>query len=355
MAMQAVTLDQLKNMLPMYWHTKLPIFLWGTSGAAKSTSCHMFVDEMRKDDPEFGMIDLRASQLDPVDTRGIPSIDKEKKEAEWIPFNSFPNEERDGKRGILLLEEFNSAVPAVQCTFYQLLFDRKIGEYKLPDGWVVWALGNRSEDNGVTFDVPAPNANRFAGHLFVSPTVNDFVNFGIETDEIREEVLCFMLWRPELLFSFNSERNDMTFGSMRTWTYVSKLMDSWEETNGKLDLRKPDPLFQIAIKNCVGEGEGTEFIGYLDYHGRTPNIDNCLNNPDDSDVPSEMQILWAMVGGMVTRYKNNRQLAGRILRYSTRMHAEFASVLAKQCIQIDGEFAENPEYMAFVHKFGSVL
>ena len=354
MAMQSMTLEDLRSVLPMYFRTKLPIFLWGASGSAKSTSCHMFVDDMKKKNPSFGMIDLRASQLDPVDTRGIPSVDKEAGLASWIPFDSFPIEERDGKEGVLLLEEFNSAVPPVQCTFYQLLFDRRIGDYKLPDGCVVWALGNRTEDDGVTFDVPAPNANRFCGHIWVNPTAKDYVENGMDNG-IREEVLCFMYWRPELLFSYKSEQSDMAFGTMRTWNYVSELLDAWEEEHGKIDLCKPPALLQTVIKNAVGEGEGIEFIGYLDSHGKTPDIDSLLSDPENGEVPSEMSIMWAVIGGMVCRYKDNRKLAGRILRYAVRCNPEFATVLSMHCLSIDPEFVENPEFMAYSQKFGSII
>ena len=355
MAMQSYTINQLRKVMPMYWHSKKPLFIWGPSGSAKSTSVHLFADDMKKEfDGDFEVIDLRASQLDPVDTRGIPGIDHETKLADWYQFQVFPRIGRNATRGILLLEEFNSAVPAVQATFYQLLFDRRIGDYVLPPEWVVWALGNQAEDNGVTHDVAGPNANRFIGHVVSNPTVNDFMDFGIENG-IREEVLCFLLWRPQLLFSYDSNATNMTFGSMRTWHYVSDLMNSYEETIGEIDLNRPDELFIKSVKACVGEGEGTEFIGYLDYHGKTPNIDHLLGDPENSEIPSSIQICWAVVGGIVNKFKNNKALAPRILAYACRLKAEFATILVKQCLEMDSEFAEHPEFMSFTNKHGRLI
>ena len=37
----------------------------------------------------------------------------------------------------------------VQASAYQLILDRKIGEYTLPDGWAIVAAGNRESDRGV--------------------------------------------------------------------------------------------------------------------------------------------------------------------------------------------------------------
>ena len=343
MAMQSVTLSQLTSLLPVYWKLKLPVFFWGTAGSAKSSTVHRFVEKR-----DLGFIDLRVSQLDPVDVRGLPDIDGDS--ATWRPFDCFPNAERDGEQGILLLDEFNSGVPTVQCSLYQLLFDCKIGNYKLPDGWVVWACGNRSEDNGVTFDVPAPNANRFANHVHVDPTVDDF-----DRTDIRDEVIGFLYFRPELLFSYSGDATDMAFGSMRTWTYLSRLIDAWEEVNGVIDHRKPTELFRKTVQNAVGEGEGTEFIAYLDCHGRMPNLNAIISNPEEGEVPTEMSVMWAVIAGLISHFDADHELAGRILRYSLKLSPEFAIVLARQCQKIDSEFVENIHMVDFTNKFGALI
>ena len=97
MTIQSVSLKELPSILSIMYRVNKPIFLWGKSGAAKSTSVHYFVNRMREGyDENFGFIDLRASQLDPVDTRGLPSVDKEKGIAQWLPFDVFPEVEREG-------------------------------------------------------------------------------------------------------------------------------------------------------------------------------------------------------------------------------------------------------------------
>ena len=44
-------------------------------------------------------------------------------------------------KGVLLLDEFPQAPPAVQAVAYQLVLDRRLGEYTLPDGWSIVAAG----------------------------------------------------------------------------------------------------------------------------------------------------------------------------------------------------------------------
>ena len=53
-----------------------------------------------------------------------------------------------------------SAPPSVSAAAYQLILDRKLGEYEVPTGWAIIAAGNRQGDRGVTYSMPAPLANR---------------------------------------------------------------------------------------------------------------------------------------------------------------------------------------------------
>ena len=67
---------------------------------------------------------------------------------------------RDGK-GILFLDELNMAPPVMQGVAQQLILDRKIGSYKVPEGWLILSAGNRKEDRASVFEMPSPSANRF--------------------------------------------------------------------------------------------------------------------------------------------------------------------------------------------------
>ena len=351
MTIQSISLRDIPSILSVMYRVNKPIFLWGKSGAAKSTSVHYFVERMRKKyDGDFGFIDLRASQLDPVDTRGLPSVNKEKGLAEWLPFDVFPDVERDGANGVVLLEEFNSAAPTVQTSFYEFLFDRRIGKYELPPGWRVWACGNRDEDGGVTFQVPSPNANRFAQHILVEPTVEDYVSHAQKTG-IRLEVMAFLRWRPELLFTYDPTSPELAFATMRSWDNLSTICDAWEEEYGELTI----PLFLRCAQNCVGEGTGTEFYGFLDYFEKLPDLDGIIANPKDAPVfpSSDAHINWAIVCGLYQKATSRN--AGAILQYAMKLPPEFSAVLVRDCIQSVEGFTNCPEFSEWSMKYQDVL
>jgi MoxR-like ATPase len=129
---------------------RVPLHVWGACGVGKSQIVAQVAADRKCD-----FLDIRAVQLDPVDLRSLPRITADR--AEWVPPKFLP---LDGE-GILFLDELTSAPQMTQAGCYQLVLDRKLGEYRLPDGWVVIAAGNPASERGVHFSMPRPLRNRF--------------------------------------------------------------------------------------------------------------------------------------------------------------------------------------------------
>src|SRR5471030_946812 len=123
---------------------RVPLHIWGACGVGKSQIVSQVAGDLGYD-----FLDVRAVQLDPVDLRGLPWIAPGQK-TEWAPPKFLPTE----GRGILFLDELTAAPQMTQAGCYQLVLDRKLGEYHLPDGWVVIAAGNPASERGVHFTMP---------------------------------------------------------------------------------------------------------------------------------------------------------------------------------------------------------
>ena len=143
-----------------------PVMLWGPPGVGKSDMVRQTA--MRHQVP---VIDIRLSQMEPSDLRGIPfRVDGH---VEWAVPAILPDARRHGTSGILFLDEITSAPPSVSAAAYQLILDRRLGEYQVPPGWAIFAAGNRQGDRGVTYTMPAPLANRFS-HFEVEVNLDDW-------------------------------------------------------------------------------------------------------------------------------------------------------------------------------------
>jgi MoxR-like ATPase len=146
--------SQIASSLHVLFKARQPVFLWGGTGIGKSAIVRQLATSLN-----LPLQDVRALLLDPVDLRGLPFLGSDGR-SRWATPEFLP---KDGE-GILFLDELNAAPAMVQASCYQLVLDRKLGEYTLPDGWAIIAAGNRDSDRAVTTRMPSPLRNRFV-HL----------------------------------------------------------------------------------------------------------------------------------------------------------------------------------------------
>jgi len=168
---RTVTPNKAKNALSIAMKKKRPIFLWGPPGIGKSDVVKQITDSLSNSH----LIDIRLSLWEPTDIKGIPYFDANQGKMVWGAPSELPDEEfaKAFDNIVLFLDEMNSAAPAVQAAAYQLILNRRVGQYKLPDNVIIVAAGNREADKGVTYRMPAPLANRFI-HLEMAVNFDDW-------------------------------------------------------------------------------------------------------------------------------------------------------------------------------------
>jgi hypothetical protein len=246
--------------------------------------------------------DIRALLLDPVDLRGLPFIGKDGR-SQWATPDFLP---QDGE-GILFLDELNAAPAMVQASCYQLVLDRKLGEYTLPEGWAVVAAGNRDSDRAATTRMPTPLRNRFV-HLEFEVDLQEWSEWAIRVG-LRPEVIAFLRFRPELLNAFDRDAN--AFPSPRSWEFVSRILNSKPDQSAEYEL----------IAGAVGAGAGTEFGAFLRTFRELPNIDAILLNPNQEPVPENAAAQYAVASALAHCASDTN--FDRICLYLNRLPTEF--------------------------------
>jgi hypothetical protein len=275
-----------------------PVFLWGTPGIGKSAVIHQLAVELA-----IPLRDIRALLLDPVDLRGLPFLGNDGR-SKWATPDFLP---QDGE-GILFLDELNAAPAMVQASCYQLVLDRKLGEYILPEGWAIVAAGNRDSDRAGTTRMPTPLRNRFV-HLDFEVDVQEWSEWAISAG-IRPEVIAFIRFRPQLLSSFDRDAN--AFPSPRSWEFVSRIVNS-----------RPDQAAEYELfAGAVESGAATEFSAFLRMFRELPNIDAILLNPAGEPVPENAAAQYAVASALARCASDSN--FDRICQYVKRMPTEFS-------------------------------
>jgi len=293
------------------------VFLRGPSGIGKTEVIYQMSAVLKEHIQNWdGVRDIRLSQFDPVDFRGIPSIAEGR--TVWNPPAFFPMPDT---AGIIFLDEITSAPPAVQAVAYQLCNERRVGDYVLPEAWMVIAAGNRQSDRGVTFNLAAPLLNRMT-IIDVDTTVDDWLEHAARCGK-RPEVMAFVKARADLLHKFDNNKGQEQFPSPRGWFAVSDILDA--------DL-PPETRVEL-IKGAVGQEAGLSFESYLRIYERIPDLDAIAENPDAVPVPDDLDVRYCLAMGICARL--TAQNFATYWAYIKRMPKELQTLIVKLAVKRD--------------------
>jgi len=247
---------------------KRPIFLWGGPGIGKSDVVRQIAKTINAH-----VIDIRLSLWEPTDIKGIPYFNSNSKSMEWASPSELPDEKmsKKYKNIILFLDEMNSAAPSVQAAAYQLILNRKVGTYELPENVVIVAAGNREADKGITYRMPAPLANRFI-HLEMKPAFDDWFEWAVD-NKIHKDVIGYLTFSKKDLYDFEPKSSSRSFATPRSWSFVSELLSDDLDENTVTDL----------VSGAVGEGLAVKFMAHRKVASQLPNPSDILEGKEACD------------------------------------------------------------------------
>ena len=281
-----------------------PVMLWGPPGVGKSQLVAQAA--ARHGAP---VIDVRLAQMEPTDLRGIPFRDG--RNVVWSVPALLPDAERHGACGILFLDEVTCAPPTVTAAAYQLILDRRLGEYRVPEGWAIVAAGNRQGDRGLVYQMPSPLANRFT-HFDLDPDLDDWITWAHE-QAIDSRLIAFLRFRPDLLFDFDAARASHAFPSPRSWEFAHRALRKFGSD--------PDLLAE-ALKGCVGAAAALACATFIDHIGAIPDV-AAIAAGREAEVPGSIDLQYAVATALV-RHVARLDTAERsravehVLRYARR-------------------------------------
>jgi len=281
---------QARSAILKAFKTKRPIYMWGPPGIGKSETVRDITEQLGG-----LMIDLRMAQMEPTDIRGIPYYNKELNKMDWAPPVDFPDEELASQYPIVVLfmDEMNSGAPAVQAAAYQLVLDRRVGKYVLPDNVVIVAAGNRESDKGVTYRMPAPLKNRFI-HIELKNDFKTWQNWAVQHN-VHPDVVGYLTFSEQDLYTFDHRSSSNAFATPRSWVFVSELLNDTDHTDG-------DTLFTL-IAGCIGDGLAHKFIAHRKYASKMPNPEDILTGKVTTLDIKEISAMYSLTIAMCYRLK----------------------------------------------------
>jgi hypothetical protein len=257
-----------------------PIFIWGPPGIGKSD----IVSQITNTFEDSKLIDIRLSLWDPTDIKGMPYYAANDNTMKWAPPMELPDAAmaKKYKTIVLFLDEMNSAAPAVQAAAYQLILNRRVGTYVLPDNVLIVAAGNRDADKGVTYRMPAPLANRFV-HLELKVDFDDWFQWATE-NKIHTDVVGYLTFSKKDLYDFDPKSPSRSFATPRSWSFVSELLEDDDVENTTTDL----------VSGSVGEGLAVKFMAHRKMASKLPNPSEILKGKVTELETKEISAMYSL-------------------------------------------------------------
>lgn len=301
-----MNLKTTKKHLINAYHKRMVPMLWGKPGIGKSSIVKQIANELSID-----LIDLRLTQLEPPDVRGIPVPNRETKRAEWFYSDLYPI----NGEGILFLDEIDKAAKAVKDAALQLVLDRKIGSYHLPKGWSIMAAGNYADDDTFSHTLSAALNNRMI-HFNIEPDLDTWIEWA-RKNNINENIIAYLEFRPQHLYRY--EAGATAYPTPRSWEMLNTMLLNIENNVERDEI----------IAAVVGEVVGVEYRNWFNLY-KNVKVDDILiggNMPDFSTKEKSFiyAVLFAIAHNIAKRdligLENN--IANFILLLEPEMRAVF--------------------------------
>lgn len=314
-----------------------PFLLHGSPGNAKSSLIQLLTKANKLE-----LIDMRLSQYEFIDLRGIPTIIDGK--THWNPPDILPND--DSPPGILFLDELGHAEKSTQSGAFQLILDRRLGGYKLPDHWSICAATNYLTDNAMVEKMSTALKNRMT-HFYIISDVEDWAPWAINEGNVHEAVIGYLRFQPSMLQAFQntSAEEDLTFlrntdaiNTPRTWEWASDLLKAYGVEN-------VDQWF-APVAGTIGMPAATGLRGFVKYYSQLPDLDDLIANPNKYQVPDNQQTKYALVTGLSARI--NADNFDNVMKFVNKMDPEFRAALIIDAIRRDDGLTDEPAFAQWV-------
>jgi MoxR-like ATPase len=323
--MREVTIARAAVLVQHLIEKRHSVHLWGAPGIGKSDIVRQIARVLG-----WNLIEFRANLREPVDCRGIPVADLVAGVTKWLVPDELPRADRDGEHGILFLDELNTASAQMQAALFQLVLERRLGDYVLPDGWVIIAAGNRVSDRAAAQRMPTALRNRFA-HIYIVPDVDAWVNWANQND-VNPVMVAFVRFRRELLHRM-PKGDENAFPTPRSLTRAAEFVDA------------PESVRRDLLAAHVGDDVASEIDGFIRLYQSLGSLEDILLHPDTAKVPTEPSQRFAVCTGLA-RLATRANIA-KVMIYANRLDGEGQVLLVHDATMRDEKLKETAAYSAW--------
>lgn len=327
--LRKVDLEQATRCMVVLFAANIPGALWGPVGIGKSSIVRQICDQVG-----YKLYDVRLSDKEPSDLGGVPFPNHELQRVTYylpdlLPFKALVGDEKC----VLLLDEVDRCDLAVQNVSLQLTLDRRLNGHELSPHCRIMLAGNGITDIGTT-PLSAAAANRVC-HLYIDNysegALNSFLKWAKDTGQ-PEELQSFARYRRDV-FDGDPEKapkvKELAIPTRRSFEFAARVYQTCQAMN----FDTGDIEFQL-VSGCIGSGAAADFLGWCKTFRDAPTIEAIIADPNGTDVPAEVDTMYAFGRTLVSYSKDHPEAADAFTRYIARFPREQASACFTKMLEV---------------------
>lgn len=299
-----------KHIISAY-NKRTPAMLWGHPGIGKSAIIKQAAKKLGVD-----LIDLRLTQLEPTDLRGLPVPDPKTGRTKFYLPNFWPT---SGK-GILFFDEIEKASVSVKNAALEIMLDRRLGDYILPEGWSIIGAGNMEDSGAFSAGLGTALCNRML-HFNVEQDYQAWLAWAHQND-ILDDILGYLAFRPDHLLKMSEDASN-AFPSPRSWEMADRMLRGVEDSN------EINELLEGSVGNAVGREFRVWQAVYRNVNVQDILVKGIIPSFDDKEKSFVYAVVMA-VAHYVKKHKHFNEIADNTAKFLTSIGAEYRIALTKQ-------------------------
>lgn len=276
----------------------------------------------------FVFLDVRLSENDPGDIKGIPF--REKDYIVWLTQLYSKLLAKPDSDGILFFDEINLAAQLTISSVYKIIYDREIGESKISDNWLIAGAGNTDEDRAHVHTLAPPVRDR-GGEVELLPAIpDDWLEWAAQNG-IDSRIIGYISWQKTKLWIVDYKDNQK-FTTYRGWERVSDLIKD-------LGYVGNEELFTLITSSAIGEGVAIDFTAFCKIQ-ELVNLDEILKNLDKlKELKNKLDIKFFVLSSIAERYGTKSFDFEKVIKTTKVLDEmedpDFVALLWKLCINYD--------------------
>lgn len=232
----------MKRMYDIAYAAKDSLMQWGAPGVGKSQAVQQWnADKVLEYQRRIAagenvkpwnpvVCDVRLSMKEPVDLVGVPIPTKNEKgemATVWAIPSMWPRDDDQFSGGVIHLDEMNQGQAAILNAAFQLIQDRALGEYKVPEGYLIIGSSNPAAFNNTVTEFSGPLSNRFS-HFNVKANFESWMNHRLNHGG-NLDVMTFLKTQGEGML-YDTVAIENRFGDKADCLYTDIIVTprSWE-------------------------------------------------------------------------------------------------------------------------------